>query len=436
MSASALTITNARLLDPASGRDEIGAIHLEDGRIAAIGADAAPKPTSSRETFDAGGLCLAPGLVDLRVKTGEPGEEHRETVATASAAALAGGVTTIVLMPDTQPVIDDVALVKYLHAPNPDPHATPVTTRIEVAGALTLGLEGEAMAEIGLMREAGAALFTNGDEPVTNPTVLKRTMAYAASQDVLVACRPDTRQLRGSGVMNAGAFAARLGLSGIPSEAEWIGAARDLMLAEVTGCRLLLDQVSTPRTLDLLADAKARGLPVYTTVAAHHLYFNEGDVGDYLTYCKVNPPFRTESDRLALIEAVKSGLIDAVVSAHDPQPPETKRLPIAEASFGAAGLETSLAALLSLVHAGHLSLLEALRPLTSGPADLIGKPQGRLAPGAPADLVLFDPAAPWKCTREALRSRSTNSPFDGRLLQGRVERTLLAGHTAFQRPTN
>jgi len=430
---SALLITNARLLDAASGLDAVGAILIENGVIAAVGPDVSAAKGQVAETIDAGGLCLSPGLVDLRVKTGEPGEEHRETVATASAAAVAGGVTTMVLMPDTQPAIDDVALVRHLRAPVPDPAARGPAVRVEVAGALTVGLAGRAMAEIGLMAEASAVFFCNGDEPVGDAAVMKRTMAYAASRQALITSRPDTPALRGGGVMNAGAFAARLGLPGISREAEWIGAARDILLAEVTGCRLLLDLVTTPRTLGLVAEAKARRLPVHATTAAHHLYFNELDVGDYLTYCKVNPPFRSEPDRLALIDAVRSGLVDAVVSAHDPQPPEAKRLPIAEASFGAAGLETTLSALLSLVNEGHLTLLEALRPLTCGPADLIGRPQGRLAPGSPGDVILFDPAAPWKCQRADLRSRSTNSPFDGRLLQGRVMRTIVAGRTVFDR---
>ncbi|MEM0984902.1 MAG: dihydroorotase [Pseudomonadota bacterium] len=428
---TALTITGARLLDPASGTDEIGGIMVVDGQISKVGPDVTAGSAMGGPVIDAKGLCLSPGLVDLRVKTGEPGEEHRETLATASAAAAAGGATTLVLMPDTRPVIGDAALVTHLRAPVPL-HGSP-TVRLEVAGALTVDLAGKAMAEMGLMAEAGAVFFSNGDEPVTDPVVLKRAMAYGASQGVLIASRPDTPALRGNGVMNSGGFAARLGLSGIPKEAEWIGAARDILLAEVTGCRLLLDQVSTPRTLDLVADAKARGVNVYASVAAHHLFFNEMDVGDYLTYCKVNPPFRSEADRLALVEGVKAGVIDAVVSAHDPQPPETKRLPISEASFGAAGLETTLSAMMSLVEAGHLSLLEALKPLTVTPADLIGRQQGRLAVGAPADLILFDPFAPWKCKREHLRSRSTNSPFDGRLLQGQVMRTILAGVTVFDR---
>lgn len=422
-------ILNARLIDPASDLDAMGGVIIEDGRIAEFGPQVTQAPGSARETIDAGGLCLAPGLIDLRVKTGEPGEEQRETLMTASRAALAGGVTRFVVMPDTKPVIDDVALVEFIARRD----SGAGTARIHAAGALTVSLRGEAMAEIGLMKEAGAVFFTNGDEPVADAGILRRAMSYAASQDAIVASRPDVGALRGSGVMQAGSFAARLGLKGIPTEAEWIGAARDLMLAETTGCRLILDQISTARTFELLDAAKARGVSAACTVAAHHLFFNELDVGDYLTYCKVNPPFRAEADRLAVITALAEGRIDAIVSAHDPQPPEAKRLPFAEASFGAAGLETTLSAVLGLVADGQCDLLTALRPLTCGPADLVGLEGGRLVVGAPGDLILFDPDKAWKCEREDLLSRSTNSPFDGRLMTGQVMRTLLAGQTVFVR---
>ncbi|MFN4024903.1 MAG: dihydroorotase [Hyphomonas sp.] len=424
-----LAIINARLLDPATELDGTGAVLVEKGKIKDIrsGADAAF--ADAKETLDARGACLSPGLIDLRVKTGEPGDEQKETLETASRAALAGGITSFVVMPDTRPVIDDVALVRFIA----ERARETAKARIYPAGALTIGLAGEAMAELGLMAEAGAALFTNGDWPVTNAQVMKRAMTYAASRQALVMSRPDDRALSGSGVMNAGALAARIGLSGIPVEAEWIGAMRDTALAEQTGCRLILDQVSTARTLEIAASARARGAAVFTTAAAHSLFFNERDVGDYLTYCKVNPPFRNEDTRQGLIRALKNGQIDAIVSAHDPQPPEEKRLPFGEASFGAAGLETVLPALLSLHHDGPLTLLEALAPVTIGPASILGLPQGRLVKGAPADLVLFDAGKPWLCEREDLLSRSKNSPFDGRRLQGRVMRSFVGGVCVFER---
>ena len=418
-------IKNARLLCPANGWDETGSLLIEDGQIAAIGKVSG----TADETIDAGGLCLAPGLIDLRVKTGEPGAEQKETLATASRAAVAGGVTSMVVMPDTNPVIDDVALVQFIT--NRGKETSQV--RIYPAGALTKGLHGEAMAEIGLMADSGAVLFTNGDRPIADTSVLRRTMAYAASCGALVSSRADDHALAKGGVMNSGALAARMGLSGLPREAEWLGLSRDLLLAEATKCALLIDQVSTARSIDIVKEARARGLKAWVSVAAHHLFFNDLDVGDYLTYCKVNPPFRSEDDRQALIEALAAGEIDAVVSAHDPQPPEEKRLPFAEASFGAAGLETVLSALLALVQDERLSMLDALMPVTASPASIIGLPQGQLAEGAPADLVLFDPEKPWLCVREQLRSRSLNSPFDGRRMVGRVMRTIIAGETVFER---
>ena len=423
-----LSIYNARLLDPATGLDETGAIYTDRSRIKDISkGQTAPHP-DAKLSIDAAGLCLAPGLVDLRVKTGEPGFEQKETLATASRSAVAGGITSFVVMPDTKPVIDDVALVRFIA----DRAKASAAARIYPVGALTTGLNGEAMAEIGLMADAGAIAFSNGDFPVANASILKRAMSYAASLGATIMSRPDERALAGSGVMNAGALAARLGLSGIPAEAEWIGAMRDTALAEATGCTLILDQVSTARTVEIAIAARERGGSVFTTAAAHSFFFNERDVGDYLTYCKVNPPFRDEDTRQGLIQALKRGEIDAVVSAHDPQPPEEKRLPFGEAAFGAAGLETVLPAMLSLVHDGPLSLLEALAPVTCRPAAMLGLPQGRLAGNAPADLILFDPGKPWLCEREHLRSRSTNSPFDSRRLQGRVLRTFVAGEEVFR----
>lgn len=424
-----LQILNARLLDPATGTDAIGGVLVDKGVIKEFRTGTGVFFKDARETVDAGGLCLAPGLIDLRAKTGEPGEEHKETLATASRAALSGGITSLVVMPDTRPVIDDVALVQFIAERGRET----AFARVYPAGGLTAGLAGEAMSEIGLMAEAGAVLFTNGDWPVASAQVMKRVMTYAASRSAIVMSRPDERSLAGGGVMHAGEFAARHGLSGIPVEAEWLGAARDVVLAEQTGCTLILDQVTSQRTLDIVDIARGRGAKVFTTVAAHSLFFNELDVGDYLTYCKVNPPFRSEQARKILIRALQEGAIDAVVSAHDPQPPEEKRLPFGEASFGAAGLETVLPCLLTLVAEGELSLLEALAPVTIGPASILGLPQGRIAEGTPADLILFDAGKPWLCDRDHLLSRSKNSPFDGRRLQGRVMRTFVAGKTVFER---
>ena len=421
-------IYNARVIDPATGLDEKGGVLIENGLIAEAGASIT-KATAADVKIDAKGKALAPGLIDLRVKTGEPGAENKETLQTAGEAAAAGGVTTFIVMPDTDPVIDTVALVDFIK------RRAEGEAKVKVlpAGGLTLGLEGAKMSEIGLIREAGAVFFSNGDKPVEDAGVLRRAMSYAASFDALVASRPDTPALSKNTVMNAGAFAARLGLRGTPPEAEWIALERDLMLAETTNVRLLADCISTARSLAAVERARKAGVKVSCSVAAYSLFFNELDVGDYLTYCKVQPPFRTEADRMALIDGLRRGAIDAVVSAHDPQPTEDKRLPIADAAYGAVGLETLLPALLSIALREEIPLATALRPVTAGPAELLGLPQGRLTKGAPADLVLFDPATPWACDRDDLTSRSKNSPFDGRKLEGRVLRTWVNGATVFER---
>ncbi len=422
-------IHNARIIDPATNRDEPGGLLIEDGIIADVGhhIDASAQVD---ELIDANGKVLAPGLVDLRVKTGEPGEENKETLETASNAAAAGGVTSFVVMPDTHPVIDSVALVDFIKRRASTEER--VKVKVYPAAGLTLGLEGERMSEMGLIKEAGAVFFTNGDQAVADAGVMRRAMQYATNFDALIACRADTHALSKGMVMNAGAFAARLGLKGAPPEAEWIAVQRDLLLAEATGARVLIDTISTGRSLDAIESARQHGVRVSCTVAAYSVYFSETDVGDYLTYCKVFPPFRSDEDRRALINGLKRGAIDAVVSAHDPHPAENKRLPIEEASYGAAGVETLLSALTSLVADDQLTLMDALRPVTCGPADLLGLPQGRLAQGTPADLVLFDPNYAWACDRDDLHSRSKNSPFDGRNLTGRVLRTWVDGVTVYE----
>jgi len=407
---SSLTIRNARLLDPATGRDDIGDISISEGVF--TGAEEGKRGANGVD-IDVKGLCLAPGLIDLRVKTGEPGANHKETLATASAAAVSGGVTSMVVMPDTEPVIDDNALIEFIARRG----EASGQNRIYPAGALTRGLEGTAMAEIGLMQAAGAIFFSNGERSVANASIMKRAMAYAASLGAAICVRAEDASLIGSGVMNA----------------EYVMGLRDLILAEKAGCRLIIDQVSTLELMTAVADFRARGADVHSTVAAHHLFFNEIDIGDYLTHCKVSPPLRSEATRLALIDGVRTGAISAVVSAHNPQPAEEKRVPFADAAFGAAGLETTLAAMLSLVHDGHMSLLEALAPLTNRPAELAKLPGGTLASGAPADFILFDPDKPWVCKSEDLLSRSKNTPFDGRRLSGRVMATYVGGKRVFAR---
>ncbi|MEM9669476.1 MAG: dihydroorotase [Pseudomonadota bacterium] len=421
-------IRNARILDPASDTDDIGDLLIDGGKIEAVGTNF--QAANSTDILDADGLCVAPGLIDLHVKTGEPGEEHRETLSTASRAAVAGGITSMAIMPNANHVIDDVARVEFIARRG----ALEGKNRIYPVGALTRGLEGDAMAELGLMQEAGALYCSNGETSLADAGTMKRILSYAKDHNVTVSVRPNDPALSGSGVMNAGPLAAKMGLSGIPNEAELIPAQRDTWLANSIGARLLFDQVSTPQVLAHLSQSRERGseLDVHCTVAAHTLFFDEEEIGDYRTHCKVSPPFQTRSERDFLRQCAEKGQISAVVSGHDPQPAEEKRLPFQEASFGAVGLETLLPAMVTMATDGAFSLLQAIRLVTSGPADLFDLPQGRLMAGAPADIVLFDAQKTWKCRSDDLISRSTNSPFDGHDLKGKVIKTMVAGQWVFE----
>ena len=418
-----LAIVNARLLDPASDFDGPGCVLIEDGVITVV--DHGPSARRADQVIDAGGLCLAPGLIDIRVRTGEPGAEPKETLKSASLSAAAGGVTTIVIQPDTDPAVDDPAMIDFIQRRG----AALGLVNVRAAGAATKGRGGTRMAEIGLMHEAGALYFTDGDHVVADSRVLQRIMAYATAFNAMIACRPADPWLSEGAVATSGELATRLGLPAAPAIAERIQLERDLALVEQTGVRFLVDQISTEAALEVLARARARGLEVAASVSINHLCFNEVDIGDYRTFYRLDPPLRPESDRRALIEAVRDGLIEAITSAHTPAPAEDKRRPFAEAAPGAVGLETLLPAALTLHHEEGIDLLDVLRPLTEGPATLLGLDAGRLAPGAPADLLLFDPGAPVVIDADALRSKSKNSPFDGRRLQGRSARTIVAGRT-------
>jgi dihydroorotase len=418
-------ITNAKLIDPAKNKVEDGAILFTD-KILDVGAiSGAP---DGAEIIDAGGNHIAPGLIDMRVTIGEPGAEHKETFKSAGRAAAAGGVTTMVMMPNTEPVLDDQSLIDFVLRRGVDRSGG---VHILPAAALTKHLDGELMTEIGLMAEAGAALFTNGDKPIVSSRVLRRALSYATSFDALIAHRPQDPYLAEGGVMHEGELAARLGLPGIPAAAEAIMAERDLLLAELTGGKLLLDMLSSAQTLPSLKRAKAKGVKAFASVNVHHLVLNEQDVDGYRTFAKLSPPLRSEDDRRALVGAVSDGLIDVIVSGHDPQQAEDKRLPFEEAAFGAVGLETLLAAALTLHHNGDVQLNTLIRAMTQRPAELLKLPAGRLTKGAPADIILIDIGAPFRLDSDKLRSKSNNSPFDEKTLQGAVKRTFIGGKTVF-----
>lgn len=426
---SPLAFLNARLVDPDSGYDGPGCLLVAEDVI----ADVVRRPSmdglaTDVRVIDCGGHMLAPGLIDIRVKTGEPGAEPKETLKSASRAAAAGGVATIVVQPDTEPAMDAPAAVDFVLRRGRDIGLVKVLP----AGAATRGCLGERMAEIGLMHEAGAVYFSDVDRPITDSRLQRRLMAYANGFEAVVAHRPADPWLSAGAVATEGEFASRLGLPAAPAAAERIGLERDLALAELTGARLLVDQITTADALDALRRATARGVRATASAGINHLTFNELDVGDYRTFYRLDPPLRAENDRQALIEALADGTVKIVTSAHAPAPAEDKRLPFAEAAPGAVGLQTLLPALLSLHHDGRVPLGVLIRAVTYAPAELLGLPGGRLAKGAPADLVLCDLGAPWRVDADRLLSKSKNSPFDGRLLQGRVLLTLVGGRIVYR----
>src|SRR5450631_3635052 len=383
-----LALVNARLIDPAAQREIAGGVLIVDGLIREAGAAIVPANLPAHaHIIDCGGDCVAPGLIDMRAFIGEPGAEHRETIATATLAAAAGGVTTILARPDTSPPVDEPAVVDFLLRRARD------TGRVRVlpSAALTAGLNGTEIAEIGLLQQAGAVAFSDGARSIRNARVLRRVMQYARDFDALVIHYAEDPDLAAEGVMNEGEFATRLGLAGIPREAEAIMLDRDIRLVNLTGARYHAALVTTALSLDIIAKAKADGLPVTCATSINHLTLNENDIGDYRTFLKLAPPLRGENERRALVAGLASGVIDAIVSDHDPQDVETKRLPFTEAEDGAIGLETMLAAALRLVHAGEISLPKLIVAMTLRPAEILRLPQGRLKIGAPADLIRFDP---------------------------------------------
>ncbi|MCP1549206.1 MULTISPECIES: dihydroorotase [Methylorubrum] len=420
---SALVLSNAHLLDPATGREGPGAVLVRDGRIADIAWGAAPDTPEGAQKIDCGGVTLAPGLIDLRAFVGEPGAEHRETLASASAAAAAGGVTTLVCMPDTNPVIDGPAIVDFVLRRARDT----ASVNVLPAAAITKGLAGREMTEFGLLAEAGAVAFTDGLKAVTNAQVMRRALTYARDFGALLMQHIEEPDLVGEGVMNEGEMASRLGLIGIPREAETVMLERDIRLVRLTGARYHAAMISCADSVEIVRRAKEAGLPVTCGVSVNNLVLNEGDIGHYRTFCKLSPPLRREDDRQAVIAALNEGVIDVIVSDHNPQDVETKRLPFAEAADGALGIETLLGAALRLLHTGDMPLGTLLKALSSNPAALLGREAGRLEKGAPADLVLIDPDLPYLLDKRQLKSRSKNSPFDEARLQGAAVLTLVAG---------
>lgn len=425
---SVTVFERARIVDPSRGIDATGTVVVEGRKILAAGPEALNQGIpEGAAVIDCTGKTVMPGLVDGRVFIGEPGGEHRETIASASVAAAAGGVTSVVMMPDTDPVIDNVALVEFVLRTAKD------TALVNVfpAAAVTKGLEGREMTEFGLLREAGAVAFTDGRHTIANALVMRRALTYARDFGAVIAHETQDADLASSGVMNEGLYASWLGLAGIPREAETIPLERDLALARLTRGAYHAAKISTAMAAAAVARAKGDGANVTAGAAIHSLSLNENDVGEYRTFFRLMPPLRAEEDRQAMIEAVRDGTVDVICSSHDPQDVDTKRLPFADAAAGAVGLETLLAVALRLHHNGDIPLLRLVETLSTAPARLFGLPGGTLRPGSPADLILVDLDEPWIVSEGEIRSRSKNTCFEGARLQGRVLQTMVAGRTVF-----
>jgi len=420
--------TNARLIDPEQGREVTGALLVTGGTIGAvIPKGAAPPPAA--QTIDCNGKVLAPGIVDIGVKIGEPGERHKESFRSAGLAAAAGGVTTMITRADTIPPIDTPETLAFVLERARDQ----ALVRIHPLAALTKGRQGREMTEIGFLLDAGAVGFSDGDAVTSDNRVLARCLTYAGALGALVIGHVQDPGLSNGAAVTSGKFASLRGLPAVSPLAERMGLERDLALVEMTGARYHADQITTAAALPALERARAAGLDVTAGVSIHHLTLNEFDVGDYRTFFKVKPPLRSEDDRMAVVQAVADGLIDIICSMHTPQDEESKRLPFEEAASGAVALETLLPAALRLVHAGALDMPALFRALSLNPARRLGLPGGRLSMGAPADLVLFDPDKPFVLDRFRLRSKSKNTPFDGHRMQGRVLGTWVGGKQVFAR---
>ncbi len=413
---SCVLFDHVRLVDPASGLDRPGRLLVRDGLVEDLDLPSDAAPPEGATVIDGGGAVLCPGLVDMRASVGEPGHEYRETVASAADAAISGGVTSLGVLPNTTPVIDDPALVRMLRARGEETGLVD----IHPFGAVTKGCRGEELAELGLLREAGAAAFTDGTRAIADARMMRIALSYARGIGSVVIQHPEEPTLARGGSATEGELATRLGLPGIPAAAEPILVARDLILARLTGGALHFGHVSTAEALELIRRAKADGVAVTCDTAPPYFDLNETAIGDFRSFAKLSPPLRVEADRLAVCSALADGTIDAVASDHMPRDADDKRLPFAQAASGGVGLATLLGVTLARVHDSTLTLSQAIGLLTVQPARILGIQAGSLGRGAAADLCLFDPDRAWQVQSGQLRGRAQNSPFDGRALEGRV----------------
>ncbi|MCC9622707.1 dihydroorotase [Thalassospira sp. MA62] len=420
---------NARLLDPVKQTDETGGILIEDATIIKSGPEiTATNAPDGYEVIDLGGACLAPGLVDMRAQLREPGFEHQETIETAGKSAAIGGITTIIALPNTDPVIDDVAGVEFIAR-----RARKVgLAKVFAYGAVSKGIEGKEITEMGLLHQAGAVAFCDGIKTIESARLLRQALSYTTFFDGMIVQHPEEPELSRGASMNSGELATRLGLSGVSPLAEVMQIERDIRLVEMTGGRLHFTHISTAESVEVIRKAKAKGLKVTCDTAPFYFALNENAVSDYRTFAKLSPPLRSEQDRQAIVAGLADGTIDAIASDHNPQDADSKRLPFAQAAAGGVGFETLLSISLELYHNGHMSLLDVITKLTRIPAELVRiKGSGTLDAGTSADIVIFDPNSPWKIDPYKFQCKSKNSPFDGRLTQGRVLRTLIDGREIY-----
>ncbi len=424
-----ICIKGARLIDPSQGMDGPADIWIREGLVETIcrAGSSLPGATEHTRVLDAKGKVVVPGLVDMHVHLREPGQEYKETIQTGTMAAAAGGVTSLACMPNTDPVADHGAVIEFvLH--QAQKHGS---VRVHPVGAITKGLKGEALSEIGELKEAGAVAISDDGKPVANALVMRRAMEYARGFGLPVISHCEDKSLSGQGVMNEGEVSLELGLRGIPALAEEVMVARDLLLAEWTGCHLHIAHVSTAGSVRLIRDAKARGVKVTAEATPHHLILTQDAVRQWDTDTKVNPPLRTQQDVEALQEALRDGTIDVIATDHAPHARVDKEVEYDFAAFGISGLETLVGLTLMLVERGVLDLQEWVRKLSCNPARILGIKAGTLAPGSPADLVILDPESSWKVDPARFYSKGKNTPFKNWTLRGLVLHTMVAGRTVY-----
>ena len=425
-----IILDSGRVIDPANRIDGTRTVLIDGERIVAVREQAAtPAEKLMHEVHDCRGKWILPGLVDLHVHLREPGEEGKETIATGARAAVAGGVTTVVAMPNTRPVCDSASVARFVAARGREAGLA----RVIPAGAITRGSNGEQLSDMAELKEAGCAVLTDDGRPVMSAGVMRRALEYARDLDLPVMVHAEDLSLSAGGAMNEGPVATRLGLPGAPAAAEVAMVQRDLLLAEMTSARLHVAHVSAAGSVRAVREARARGVRVTAEATPHHFTLTEdavagGNGGEpYDTHAKMSPPLRAEADRQAVVAALADGTIDAVATDHAPHGPLDKQVEFVQAPNGVIGLETSLALTLDLVRKGELPVARAVERLTVGPARCLGLPYGTLSPGAPADAVVVDAEHEWKVDAARFHSRSRNSPFNGWTLRGRVLKTFVAG---------